>query len=86
LDFLNQLEWCEKIMEQACEGTRLNNPAARALLTNSLLSSYIMRYGPSMQGIAGASAEFFSHPVVQSIVNFHQESALQLRKLIASRS
>jgi hypothetical protein len=86
LDFLNQLEWCDYLIEQAVQGTPLGAEAPKSMLKASLLSSYILRYQDTLTGFEGGPEQFFGHPLFQAIVASSQFSASKLCELIQSRA
>jgi hypothetical protein len=86
LDFLNQLEWCDHLIEQAVQGTPLSADGPKSILKASLLSSYILRYQDTLTGFEGGPEQFFGHPLFQAIVASSQFSASKLGELIQSRA
>jgi hypothetical protein len=86
LDFLNQLEWCDHLAEQAVQGTFYSQDGLKNMLKSSLFSGYILRYVNNLSGFTGGVEQFFSHPLVQEVMSSNYVAASKLQALIRSRS
>ena len=85
LDFLNQLEWCDSLVEKAVVGSFYAQEPLKNMLKNSLFSAYILRYWQTLNGIEGGKEAFFSHPKVKNYLNNCSTSTTILSQLIDSR-
>jgi glycosyltransferase involved in cell wall biosynthesis len=85
LDFLNQLEWCDFLIDQAVQATHLDAEQPKSMLKASLISTYILRYAETLTGFEGGPQTFFANPLVQSVVASSQFTAAKVRELIRSK-
>lgn len=85
LDFINQLEWCDYLIEKAVAGSEFSSDPLKSSLKNSLFSAYIFRYYHSLKGHAGGLEAFFGNPRVQDYLSSENLSNAFIIELINSR-
>jgi hypothetical protein len=85
LDFLNQLEWCDNLIEKAVANSFFAQDPLKNMLKSSLFSTYILRYHPNLNGIEGGVETFFANPKVQNYLQSSNTSSNILIQLIESR-
>jgi len=85
LDFLNQLEWCNHLIELAVVGSDYSSEPLKSMLKSSLFSGYILRYLPHLIGFNGGMEAFFADPSIQKYLQCSETSTSIMTDLIHSR-
>jgi hypothetical protein len=85
LDFLNQLEWCDYLIEKAVVGSEFSSDLLKSNLKNSLFSAYIFRYYHSLKGHAEGIEAFFENSRVQKYLSNGNLSTAIIIELINHR-
>lgn len=82
-DFFEQVEWCLRCVDKAVDtAPAAARPLYRALLANSMFSTYVAHRGLNLNIVPGAMKEFNENPIVRQLFANAAQTEQLLRELV----
>lgn len=82
-DFFEQVEWCLRCVDKAVDtAPAAARPLYRALLANSMFSTYVAHRGLNLNIVPGGMKEFNENPIVRQLFANAAQTEQLLRELV----